>query len=158
MRHDRAGRRIILYNAGAGDSLAEAALFSKHYHCDAVATAVSTVRVYPKPALLAALRHDPLVAERFMAVLANQVQSLRARLEQRNVRSARERVLQYLVLAAGPDGRTVPIEGTLKHLAEELGLTHEALYRTLAALEAAGLIRRSRGSLVLVTAKGVASV
>jgi CRP-like cAMP-binding protein len=158
VRHDRSGRRIVLFNAGAGDSLAEAALFSKHYHCDAVAITDSTVRVYPKPALLSALRTNPLVGERFMAVLANQVQSLRTRLEQRNIRSARERVLRHLALAAGPDGRTVPIKGTLKHLAEELGLTHEALYRTLAALEAAGLIRRNRGSIALVRAKRSASV
>jgi DeoR/GlpR family transcriptional regulator of sugar metabolism len=65
--------------------------------------------------------------------------------------------MQYLVLAAGPNG-TVGIEGTLKHLAEELGVTHEALYRTLAALETAGLIRRNRGSIVLVSAKGAAPV
>jgi CRP-like cAMP-binding protein len=154
VRHDRSGRRIILFNAGPGDSLAEAALFSKLYHCDAVAIVASTVRIFPKPALVSALRNDPIIAERFMAVLAQQVQSLRARLEQRNIRSARERVMQYLVLAAGPDGRTVPIEGTLKHVAEELGLTHESVYRTLAALEAAGLIRRNRGSITLI--KGTA--
>ena len=32
-------------------------------------------------------------------------------------------------------GRVFELRGTLKDLAAELGLTHEALYRTLAALE-----------------------
>jgi CRP/FNR family transcriptional regulator len=106
VRHDRSGRRIVLFNAGGGDSLAEVALFSKHYHCDAVAIMDSTVRAYPKPALLSALRTDPLVPERFMAVLAHQVQSLRARLEQRNIRSAR--ASESCSTSSSPLGQTAP--------------------------------------------------
>ena len=41
-------------------------------------------------------------------------------------------------------GRTVAIEGSLKDLALELGLTHEALYRALAELVEAGEIKRSK--------------
>jgi CRP-like cAMP-binding protein len=48
-----------------------------------------------------ALRTDPALAEAFMARLARQLQELRARMELRNIRSARVRVLQYLRLCAG---------------------------------------------------------
>ncbi|WP_157359571.1 hypothetical protein [Caldimonas brevitalea] len=34
-------------------------------------------------------------------------------------------------------------QGTLKHLAEDVGLTHEALYRALASLERKEYIHRS---------------
>jgi CRP-like cAMP-binding protein len=95
------------------------------------------------------MRDDPRFAERFMARLAHQVHDLRARIEERNIRSARERVLHHLALAAGPDGRTVPLDGTLMDLAAEIGLTHEALYRALAALEKEGQIERTRSAITL---------
>ena len=37
IRVDASGREAVLQVAGAGDSLAEASLFSPTYHCDAVA-------------------------------------------------------------------------------------------------------------------------
>ncbi|MBI3512539.1 MAG: Crp/Fnr family transcriptional regulator [Proteobacteria bacterium] len=149
VRHAGGARQVILHTARAGDMFAEAALFSPVYHCDAVATAASQVRVYPKRALLAALRRDPGVAARFMELLAHQVHALRARLQERDIRSARERVLHHLALAAGPDGRTVSLDGTLMDLAAEIGLTHEALYRALAALEKDGTIERTASGIAL---------
>jgi CRP-like cAMP-binding protein len=137
------GHLVALHTARAGDLFAEAALFSDVYHCDAIAAAPSRVRVFPKPALLTALRADPALSEAFSARLARQLHELRTRLELRNVRSARERILRYLLLVAGEDGRAVAIEGRLQDIAAELGLTREAFYRTLAALEADGVIIRT---------------
>lgn len=142
IRIDRAGREIVLHVAGPGETIAEASLFATSYHCDAIASTAAVVRVYPTAGVLAAFEQDRGAAQAFTATLARQVMNLRARIEQRNIRSARERVNHYLVLNAGADGRTVKLSGSLKDLAGELGLTHEALYRTLAALERAGGIRR----------------
>lgn len=149
-RVDRSGREVILHVAGAGDTIAEASLFSPAYHCDAIASTEATVRVYPKPAVLAAFEHDPKAARAFTATLARQVMNLRTRIEQRNIRSARERLRHYLSVNADADGRTVLLRGTLKDLAAELGLTHEALYRTLAALEHSGEIKRGKDKIVLM--------
>lgn len=149
VRHSVDGRELTLHTARQGELCAEAALFSSAYQCDAVAAAASRVRAFPKRELLAALRADPLLAGRFMALLARQIHALRARLEERNIRSAQERVLHRLALAAGPDGRSVRLEGTLMALAAELGLSHEALYRALAALEQAGAIARAGSGIVL---------
>ncbi|MCF8476833.1 MAG: Crp/Fnr family transcriptional regulator [Pseudolabrys sp.] len=145
VRVDRAGREAVLYVAGAGETLAEASLFSAHYHCDAIAGSDAVVRAYSKPAVLAAFAKDPKAAQAFTATLARQVMNLRTRIEQRNIRSARDRVRHYLSVNAGRDGRAVALPGTLKDLAAELGLTHEALYRTLAALERGGEIKRGKG-------------
>lgn len=149
IRHTISNRDVVLHTARSGELLAEAALFADRYHCDAVATVASRVCAYSKHKLLAAFRKDPALAEHFMASLANQVQALRTRLEQRNIRSARERVLHYLMLAAVEDRLTVPLDGTLIDLAAELGLTHEVFYRTLAALEKDGIITRTRSAITL---------
>ena len=103
--------------------------------------------------MLAAFDKDPKAAQAFSATLAHQVMNLRTRIEQRNIRSARERVRHFLSVNAGADGRTVDLQGTLKDLAAELGLTHEALYRTLAALERSGEIKRAKGKITLVRAR-----
>lgn len=140
---------VILHTASAGELLAEAALFASTYHCDAVAALPSRVRVYSKAKLLAAMRAEPALIEGFAATLARQLQALRARLELRNIRSAEARVLQYFALAAGPDGRTVALDGKLQDIAGDLGLSREALYRTLAKLETRGLIARAEATIVL---------
>ena len=154
-RVDRSGHEIVLHVAGPGETIAEASLFSPTYHCDAVASTNATVRVYPKRQVLAAFDRDPEAAQAFSATLARQVMNLRTRIEQRNIRSARERIRHYLAVNAGADRRTVELRGTIKDIAAELGLTHEALYRTLAALERAGEIRRSRGKIVIARPKRV---
>lgn len=148
-RVDRSGREIVLHVAGPGETLAEASLFSSHYHCDAIANNAAIVRIYPKREVLAAFAESPKAAEAFSEMLAHQVMSLRTRIEQRNIRSARERVRHFLILNVGPDRRTVRLPGTLKDLAAEIGLTHEALYRTLATLERSGEIKRKGEKIVL---------
>jgi CRP-like cAMP-binding protein len=150
VRVDRSGREAILQVAGGGDTLAEASLFSPIYHCDAIATTAAIVRLYPRTALLSELKRDPKAAQAFAEMLARQVMTLRARLEQRNIHSARDRVRHYLVVNADPNGRTVELSGTLKSLAEELGLSHEALYRTLADMAAQGEIERHNGTIRLL--------
>jgi hypothetical protein len=61
--------------------------------------------------------------------------------ELRNVRSANDRVLQHLHLSASKN-EVVVFDRPLLEVAEDLGLTHEAYYRALAALARAGEIKR----------------
>jgi CRP-like cAMP-binding protein len=149
LRVDQAGREVVLHVATGGETLAEASLFAPTYHCDAIATTDAVVRLYPKAIVLAEFERNSKAAQAFMAMLARQVMHLRTRLEQRNIHSARDRVLHYLTLNAGEDTRTVMVPGTLKDLAAELGLTHEALYRTLADLATAGEIERFKSKIRL---------
>ena len=148
-RIDVDGREIILHAAGPGDLVAEASLFSPRYHCEAVAVSDARVRLYPKKALLAEFRLDPNAAEAFMAMLARELMDLRTRLEQRNLHSASARLEHHLALNTEADGRTVILRGTIKDLAAELGLSHEALYRTLNKMESTGKIARAKGTITL---------
>ncbi len=128
------GRHVILHNARPGELFAEASLFADTYHCDAVAIQASRVEVYRRTQVLRLFRQDPGAAENLLATLARQLQAVRARLELRNVRSARERVMLWLETRADRD-RVVILDGPLQDIAAELGLTREALYRTIAILE-----------------------
>jgi CRP-like cAMP-binding protein len=143
------GRLLVLGTASAGEFFVEAALFSETFHCDAVAAEPSRVCVYPKAAVLNALRAEPASAMSFLQLMAHRVMELRQRLELMKVRSAKDRVMLYLELHTGPDGRTVNLRGQVQDIASDLGLTREALYRTLASLERASAIERARARIRL---------
>jgi CRP-like cAMP-binding protein len=149
------GRLLILGTTSAGEFFVEAALFSDAYHCDGVATESSQVRIFPKNAVLNALRADSTRAMSFLALVARQVIALRQRLELMKVRSAKERIILYLDFKAGPDGRAVELSGPLQDIASELGLTREALYRALATLERTGVIARSGSRILLKKPPGI---
>jgi CRP/FNR family transcriptional regulator, dissimilatory nitrate respiration regulator len=137
------GRLLILGVTPANQFFVEAALFADVFHCDAVAAEPSQVCLYPKAVVLNILRSDPASAMSFLALVARQVIELRQQVEIMKVRSAQDRVMLYLDLNTGPDGRTVSVRGELQDMASELGLSRESLYRTLASLERAGAILRS---------------
>jgi CRP-like cAMP-binding protein len=143
------GRSVTLHTARAGELLAEASLFADCYHCDARALESARVRVFPKPNLLRAVCERPEVAQLLLEILAKQVQALRFAVELRNARSARDRLLLYIELKAGPDG-AVALRRPLQDIAAEIGLTREALYRTLADCERRGVLRREAGSIQLL--------
>lgn len=153
-RTTAAGAEVAMHTVRPGELFAEASMFSRHYHCDAIALCASEVLCYRKADLMQALRQDPDALWAFAGELAHRVQTLRARLELQRIRAAPERVLQALRLRCDVAGRW-PIDGTLKNLAEEIGLTHEALYRALAQLERDGAITRSAQEIALTrTARG----
>ena len=151
VRYTSEGDLVVFQVVRAGESFAESALFSDVYCCDAVAEVPSRVIVYPKQLLLTVLRDQPDLAEDFMERLVRKSQSLKVRLELRSIRSARERVLQYLVNAIQPGETTVNFDRPLKNIAGELGLSPEVLYRTLAQLERESIITRADRHITLRT-------
>lgn len=147
------GTAVTLHQVRAGETFAEASLFSDRYHCDAVAETECRVGRYPKAALATALHDDPASLWRFTAELAHSLQRLRSRYELKQIRSAPQRVLQFLRLRCAADG-SYAVPGALRDLAAELGLTQEALYRSLAALERDGELSRTGSVLQLRTGRG----
>ncbi len=84
-----------------------------------------------------------------MSEQAKRCASLRISLELRSLRSARERILQYIQIFALKDSQTLRLDRTLKNVADDLGLTHETFYRTLAQLIEEGIIGRTKDTLSL---------
>jgi CRP-like cAMP-binding protein len=80
-------------------------LFAEIFHCDAVATEPSRARIYPKAAVLEALNTDPSNALPVLRLMAHQVIESRQRLELMKIRSAKDRVILYLIFTLEQTGR-----------------------------------------------------
>jgi CRP-like cAMP-binding protein len=143
------GEPVVLQRTRQG-FVSEASLQSARYHCDALAIIDTTVVRIPIRDLSAGLARDAAFAGRWIGMLNGEVRRLRLHCERLSMKSVRDRVL-HLIHTEGHDGSYTAATG-LKSLAGELGVTHEALYRTLAALEKSGIIRRDDGVLSLVHA------
>jgi CRP-like cAMP-binding protein len=142
LRYGRSGEEVVLHHARAGEFFAEASLDSARYHCDAVVSEPSELLQVPATAARRLLETDPEFAQEWRALLARQLRALRTRVERLSLKSASERV-RHLLVSEGRGARyEVVLEGTLKDLARNLGLTHETLYRTLATMQRDGVIER----------------
>ncbi len=142
-RYTIEGRKVVMHRAKAGESLAEAAVFSEVYHCNAIATLPSQLLLFPKQEVLKRLSSNPHMTMKYLSLLSSQVRNLRTRLELTNILSARERILQFILLSINPDTRETILNGALKDLAAEIGLAHETFYRELKRLEKERIIERS---------------
>lgn len=143
LRHLASGDAVAIHTGRAGELFAEAALFEDSYHCDAQAAAPVTVASCPKADVMRAFAASSTLAMVWVERVTSQLHAARNALELRNIRSAEDRVLKHLKLRAGTTGE-VAFEGRLLDVAAELGLTHEAYYRSLAGLERSGAISRER--------------
>jgi CRP-like cAMP-binding protein len=126
-------------------------LSAAHYHCDATAETDAVVLALPKAALLAALAADPAECLALALALASQVRDLRAMLELRDIHGATARVMAWLRLRASGNPPIVSLRRSWSQVADEIGLTREAVYRALSTLEREGQISRNPDQVRLTT-------
>lgn len=122
------GGQLVLQRAQAGSVLAEASLFSDHYHCDAVAVGPTRTESINKADMRSALKDRPGFAAGWAAYLAHEVQRARLRAEILSLRTVAERFDAWI---GANDGRS-PAKGEWKSVAGEIGTSAEALYREIA--------------------------
>lgn len=146
-RLSQQGDPVVLQRTQHG-FVSEASLQSAKYHCDGRAVANSDVVQIPIQDLAEALRNDADFSARWISMLNQEVKRLRLQCERLSLKSVKERV-RHLIHTEGKDG-TYAVNTGLKSLASQLGVTHEALYRTLAELEKSGELKRQDASLVLL--------
>lgn len=137
IRRDRNGSELVLQRTRGG-FFAEASLWGKAYHCDVVAAEKSVVLSFPAQAFRSALDDDAAFRDAWMTHLAREVRKLRTQCERLSRHGAADRILHYIE-AEGADGAIV-LNQSRKTWAGELGITHEALYRTLSKLQADGTL------------------
>jgi len=136
------GAEIVLQRATSG-FVAEASLDHAAYHCDAVVVKTATILSVPRSRFQRALS-DAAFREAWIGYVNAQLRHSRLQCERLLLRTARERVLHFMETEAR--GRVLKLGMTKKAWAAELGLTHEALYRTLRSmLEAGELAERPSG-------------
>ncbi len=145
-RHGHNGEMACLQRCQHG-FVAEASLTSDRYHCDARTTRPSRLTRIPMQALRQALHDDRDFSVRWIQMLSAEVRQLRLSHERLTLPKVQDRVL-HLIDTEGHQGRYT-LNGSVKQLAAQLAVTHEALYRALAELERDRRIERSYGMLRL---------
>jgi len=124
-QHD--GTTITLQRATPLAVIAEASLYSRTYHCDAVMRSPSVVYAMSKHSVLKHLREDPAFSELWSSHLAAEVQQARYRSELMSRKTVAERLDAWLDW----HGTGLPPKGGWKNVATWIGVSPEALYREL---------------------------
>lgn len=149
-RVDAQGGAVVLQRTRQG-FIGEASLQSDRYHCDGKVIAAAEIIKVPIRQIRAAMDHDSAFAGRWVGMLSQEVKRLRLRCERLSLNKVRDRLL-HLLETEGQDGK-YPLGPGLKFLAGELGVTHEALYRSVAELEGNKVLTRNDAHLKLLTSE-----
>lgn len=120
------GGAVVLQRALSGSCLAEASLFAKTYHCDAIATARVCCRIVSRREMRQLFENDQAFAAAWASHLADEVRKARLRAEILSLQTISERLDAW----AAANG-SIPQKGNWKNLAQEIGTSPEALYREL---------------------------
>jgi len=128
VRFQENGNMVVLQRAGAGAIIAEASVFADGYHCAAVAARESVLLAYPILAVRKIMAGKPEVALAYARHLAGEVRESRKRAEILALKTVGERLSAWLVWNQG----RLPARGTWHLVADDIGVSKEALYRELA--------------------------
>ena len=139
------GSEIIFQRARHG-FLAEASHDHGAYHCDGIAATTTRVLVVPIEQFRTAL-NKPEVQDAWIRHLSQELRRVRAHAERLSLRTAEERIIHFIE-TEGTNGQLV-LTQSKKSWAAEMGLTHEALYRTLRSMTEEGLLIVSGGRVQL---------
>jgi CRP-like cAMP-binding protein len=145
LRRSKSGGEIVLQRTRRG-FLAEASLDQPTYHCDAVAAKPTRLLAIKRTAFIHALAVGDF-RDRWIAHLARELRKVRAHTERLSLKTARERIVHFIE-TEGEVGM-VDLNQSKKDWAAELGLTHEALYRTLAQMQKRGELMLEQSRLTL---------
>jgi CRP-like cAMP-binding protein len=130
------GSEIVFQRARHG-FLAEASHDQSAYHCDGIAARATRVRAVPIEQFRTAL-NKPEVQDVWIRHLSQELRRVRAHAERLSLRTAEDRIIHFIE-TEGTNGQLV-LTQSKKSWAAEMGLTHEALYRTLRSMTEHGLL------------------
>ncbi len=133
VRHQQDGAAVILQRAVAGNVIAEASVFSGHYHCDAVARTTARLNYVTKDDFLGRFRSDPDFAQVWAARLSREVQTTRLRSEILSLKTVSQKLDAWITWNG-----TLPEKGEWNQIALQIGVSPEALYREMAKRRSPG--------------------
>lgn len=131
----------MVHVADPGTLFGESGLFAETNPVDAVAMGPAVVLAYAQAQVLLHLRAHPDINLAFSAYLARRLNAARARIELGKLKGAEDRVTAFLTQAGAAQG-WIKVGQPLSHIAADIGLTHEAFYRTLRKLVDKGRLER----------------
>jgi CRP/FNR family transcriptional regulator, dissimilatory nitrate respiration regulator len=127
VRRTEHGNELILHRASPGSVLAEASLFSPRYHCDAVTASKTIVLQMSKPEMQQLFYKDQDFAKAWSTHLAAEVRQARLRAEILSLKTVAEKLNAWIA-----DRGHLPEKGSWLPIAQEIGVSPEALYREMA--------------------------
>lgn len=142
-RMDEQGREVEVVRLGPGDFFGEAIVFaSGKFPAFAQSVNVTEVLFFPKDAILHRIDREPAVARFFISLLAQKCVVLNKRIETLELKTVRQRLVQFL-LANCRGERSCVVELKMKkiELARFMGTISETLSRNLRQMQEEDLIR-----------------
>lgn len=127
VRHQADGSVLILQRARTGSILAEASVYSDRYHCDARAESDATTWAVARKDLRRRLEAKPEFSRAWAQYLASEVQRARLQAEILSLKKVAVRVSAWIAWNGA-----LPEKGRWRTIADEIGVSPEALYRELA--------------------------
>lgn len=149
LHYTESGQTVNHYILMSGDFLAEVLVISDKYLCTAVVEELAEVLVIPKQPFINALSQNPSLMMAFLGEVAYRLHMTKIMMQIRSIRSASERVLNYLRIIVPTDTEIITLDRPLKEIAYDLDLTPASLSRALSQLQKERLISRERGRIIL---------
>ena len=145
------GKPLVLYRAERGETFSEDHLFSEEYRYEAIASEKTVVESLERTQLIRDLQSNPSQLFSLLKCLCQRFHQLHDNFHRVAISDSKRRVLDLLCsLAVSRYSHLdcLPIKGKIKSYADDLNLSHEAMYRALRKLESDGtIVRLQNGSI-----------
>jgi CRP/FNR family transcriptional regulator, dissimilatory nitrate respiration regulator len=149
LHYTESGQTVNHYTLMSGDFLAEVLVVSDKCLCTAIVEEPTQALVIPKKAFVNTLSQNPPLMLAFLGEVAYRLHMTKMMMQIRSIRSASERVLNYLRIIVPKGANTIILDRPLKEIAYNLDLTPESLSRSLTQLQEDGIISREPGRIIL---------
>lgn len=126
VRYQEDGAPTVMQRACAGNLVAEASLFAERYHCDGLAVADAITTRFSVAEIRQRMALEPLFSRACAEHMAREVHRMRIRSEILATRTVSARLGAWLAF------NPLPAKGEWSAVADDIGVTREALYRELA--------------------------
>jgi len=149
VKHASSGKEFIIAFFEPGEMFGEVAVFEgKPYPASAQALSASKVLGINRQNFLDFLATRPKVALRIINILGGRLRDAQGRLKDLAGERVEQRLAHILLMLASRMGNTLPF--TRQELADMAGMTTETAIRLTGGLSERGIIRTSRGQLVIL--------
>ena len=149
VKHASSGKEFIIAFFEPGEMFGEVAAFEgKPYPASAQALSASKVLGINRQNFLDFLATRPKVALRIINILGGRLRDAQGRLKDLAGERVEQRLARILLMLASRMGNTLPF--TRQELADMAGMTTETAIRLTGGLSERGIIRTSRGQLVVL--------
>ena len=149
LKHSSLGKEFIIAFFSPGEMFGEVAVFeNKSYPASAQAAVETKVFALNGQAFLSFLTAHPTVALRIISILGGRLRDAQNRLRDLAGERVEQRLVTILLMLFSKFGSTLPF--TRQEIADMSGTTTETAIRVLSRLKDGGIIRSSRGKIVIL--------